>query len=123
MFFFLFYVILVSAFDPDSKFVSNVLPRLEAVMGIKIVSVLSRILSKLIVKSEVQVQKKDKHGYTLALPSPEESPDLYVLELISQWSAGNGSRPPKWSELFEVLRNIKLEEIIQIEAFMKGLYI
>ena len=46
----------VATFDPDTKFISNVLSRLEAVMGVHIVSVLANIHYQLTTTSGVQLQ-------------------------------------------------------------------
>ena len=103
----------MASFDPDSSFMYNVLSRLEAVMGIQILSALANNHSQLSAKSGVQLPE-----YT---PDPEIYPDKYVEEVISQWSAGHGNRPPTWRYLLEVLRDIGLLELSQqIDTFMKG---
>ena len=92
---------------------SNVLSRLEAVMGIQIVSALANIHSQLTTASGVQLQ-----DYT---PDPDRDPGQYVVEVFSQWSAGHSHRPPTWRELLKVLRDIgQLELTQQIDTFMKG---
>ena len=112
----------VSPFDPDSRFLSDVLSRLEAVMGIQIVSALANIHSQLTTTSGVQLQVQlDKFGGMIALPDPQTDPGQYVEEVFSQWSAGRSLRPPTWRHLLEVLRDIGLVELSQqIEMFMKG---
>ena len=103
----------VSPYDPESLFISNVLSRLEAVMGIQIVSALASIHSQLTTTSGVQL-----HGFP---PDPDIYPDQYVKKVISQWSEGHSLRPRTWRHLLEVLRDIGLLELSQqIEMFMKG---
>ena len=113
----------MATFDPDTKFISNVLSRLEAVMRVHIVSVLANIHYKLTTTSGVQLQPQvDKRGRIIPLPDPRTAPGQYVEEVISQWSAGRSPRPPTWRELLQVLQYIgQLELRQQIEAFMKGM--
>ena len=119
----LFFIYPVATFDPDNKFISNVLSRLEAVMGVHIVSVLANIHYQLTTASGVQLQPQlDKDGREIELPDPQTAPGQYVEEVISQWSAGHSPRPPTWRELLQVLQDIgQLELRQQIEAFMKGI--
>ena len=98
---------------------SNVLSRLEAVMGIQIVSALANIHSKLITTSGVQLQLQVQ--LRIVFPDPQRDPGQYVEEVFSQWSAGHSHRPPTWRHLLEVLRDIGLQELSQqIDTFMKG---
>ena len=107
----------VATFDPDSRFISNVLSRLEAVMGVQIISILADIRYQLTTSAGVQLQQI-KNG---SLPDPQSHPCQYVEEVISQWSAGHSPRPPTWRELLQILQDIgQLELRQQIEAFMKG---
>ncbi len=103
---------------------SNVLFRLEAVMGIQIVSVLaSSYISKLTSSSGVTElqQEFDEEGKIIALPDPLIDPIRYVEEVISQWSRGHSDRLPTWRQLFLVLQDIGAPELSQqMEAFMKG---
>ena len=100
---------------------SNVLSRLEAVMGIQIVSALANIHSQLKTTSGVQLQERYEYGYKIVVPDPQRDPGRYVEEVFSQWSAGHSHRPPTWSELLKVLRDIGLLELTQqIDTFMKG---
>ncbi len=105
-------------------FMSNVLSRLEAVMGIQIVSVLaSSYISKLTSSSGVTElqQEFDEEGKNIALPDPLIDPICYVEEVIAQWSRGHSDRLPTWRQLFLVLQDIGLPELSQqMEAFMKG---
>ena len=73
--------------------------------------------------SGVQLQPQfDKIGCIIPLPDPQRAPGPYVEEVISQWSAGSGLRPPTWRELLQDLQDIgQLELRQQIEAFMKGM--
>ena len=98
---------------------SNVLSRLEAVMGIQIVSALANNHSRLI--SGVQLQEQDKYRWKIVLPDPQRDPGQYVTEVFSQWSAYHCHRHPTWRDLLEVLRDIGLVELSQqIDTFMKG---
>ena len=100
---------------------SNVLSRLEVVMGIQIVSALANKHSQLMNASGVQLQSQDEYGRQIVLPDPQRDPGRYVEEVFSQWSAGRSHRPPTWRHLLEVLREIGLVELSQqIDAFMKG---
>ena len=111
----------MSSFDPDSRFMSNVLSRLEAVMGIQIVSTLANIHSQLMSASGVQLKEQNEYGHQIVLPDPQRDPGRYVEEVFSQWSAGCSHRPPTWRHLLEVLRDIGLLELSQqIDTFMKG---
>ena len=108
----------VATFDPDSRFVSNVLSRLEAVMGVHIISILADIHYQLITSAGVQLQPQIKNG---SLPDPQSHPCQYVEEVISQWSAGHSPRPPTWRELLQVLQDVGLLELRQqIEVYVKG---
>ena len=96
---------------------SNVLSRLEAVMGIQIVSALANIHSQLITTTGVQLQVQLR----IVLPDTQTDPGRYVKEVFSQWSAGRSHRPPTWRHLLEVLRDIGLLELSQqIDTFIKG---
>ena len=100
---------------------SNVLSRLEAVMGIQIVSALANIHSQLTTTLGVQLQEHYRYRRRGALPDPQRDPGRYVKEVFSQWSAGLSHRPPTWRHLLEVLRDIGLVDLSQqIEMFMKG---
>ena len=93
---------------------SNVLTRLEAVMGIQIVSALANINSQVITRLQLQVHK-------ILLPDPQRDPDRYVEKVFAQWSAGQSHHPPTWRHLLDVLRDIGLLELSQqIDTFMKG---
>ena len=100
---------------------SNVLSRLEAVMGIQIVSALANNHSQLKSASGVQLQEQDKYGRQIVYPDPQRYPGRYLEEVFSQWSNGRSHRPPTWRHLLEVLRDIGLVELSQqIDTFMKG---
>ena len=100
---------------------SNVLSRLEAVMGIQIVSALANNHSQLMNASGVQLQERYIHGRQIVLPDTQTDPGRYVEEVFSQWSVGHSHRPPTWRHLLEVLRDIGLVELSQqIDTFMKG---
>ena len=125
--FYIFMCSAVSSFDPDSRFISNVLSRLEAVMGIQIVSALANIHSQLI--TSLGVQRPDynpdldiyPHKYVTDVKELICPADYYVKEVISQWSAGCSHRPPTWRHLLEVLRDIGLVELSQqIDIFFKS---
>ena len=115
----------VATFDPDNKFIPNVLSRLEAVMGVHIVSVLANIHYQLTTTSGVQIQLQpqlDEDGDEIELPDPQTAPGQYVEEVISQWSAGRSPRPPTWRELLQVLQDIGHLKLRQhIEAFIEGM--
>ena len=99
---------------------SNVLSRLEAVMGIQIVSALANIHTQLTTASGVQLQPQNQYGYKIILIY-QIYPGRNVEEVFSQWSAGQSHRPPTWRHLLEVLRDISLVELSQqIDTFMKG---
>ena len=119
---FLLFIFPVATFDPDTRFISNVLSRLEAVMGVHIVSVLANIHYQLTTTSGVQLQPQiDNYGRRIP-PDPQTAPGEYVEEVISLWSAGHSPCPPTWRRLLQVLQDIgQLELRQQIEAFMKGM--
>ena len=92
----------VSLFSPDRRFLFGDLAKLEAVMGVQIMSVLASHVSQLASLSGVPQSQS-------------------VEELISQWCAGLGSVSPTWKHLLEAISGVGLPELReQIEAFMKG---
>ena len=100
----------MSLFSPDRRFLSEDLTRLEAVMGVQIVSVLASHVSQLASLSGVT-----------PLPQPQSQSEGYVEKLISQWCAGLSSVSPTWKHLLEVISGVGLPELrAEIEAFMKG---
>ena len=113
---------IVSPYSPEIEFPRHALTRLEAVMGIQIVSVLAKLHSPLTSSSGVELQRRvDHYGDKIALPDPDEEPDQYVVELVLQWSAGHSRRPPTWRQLLTVLQDIGLVLLSQqIEEFLKG---
>ena len=85
-------------------------------MGVHIVSVLADIHSQLTSTSQVQLQRTWKR-----LPDPQTDPGRYVVEVVSQWSAGHSPRPATWTELLQVIQDIGQQQLSQqIEAYMKG---
>ena len=89
-------------------------------MGIEIVSVLAKHSTKL-ASSAVKLKPKNDYRCEITLPDPQEQPHEYVIEVISQWSAGKYYNPPTWGELLNVLQDIDLSQLAQsIEDFMKG---
>ena len=111
----------VPPYSPEIEFSHDALTRLEAVMGVEIVSVLAELYSPLTSSSGVKLQSRDVVGNKIALPNPKKSPAQYVVEVMLQWSAGRSSRPPTWRQLLIVLRDIGLIQLSQqIEEFMKG---
>ena len=100
----------MSLFSPDRRFLSEDITRLEAVMGVQIVSVLASHVSQLASLSGVK-----------QLPEPQSQPEECVEELISRWCAGLSSVSPTWKHLLEVISGVGLPELrADIEAFMKG---
>ena len=88
-------------------------------MGIEIVSILANHSTKL--ASSALELEPNEYGHEITLPDPQEQPHEYVIEVISQWSAGNCCNPPTWGELLDVLQDIDLSQLAQsIEDFMKG---
>ena len=67
----------VSPYDPEIEFPRNALSRLEAVMGIQIVSVLAKLHSPLTSSSGVKLQRRKNR-----LPDPNEEPAQYVVEVV-----------------------------------------
>ena len=111
----------VSSYSPEIEFPHNVVTRLEAVMGILIVSVLAEIHSTLTSSSGVELQPRMDDGDEIALPDPNAEPAKYVKEVILQWSAGRSRRSPTWRQLLTVLQDMDLIQLsLQIEEFMKG---
>ena len=112
----------VSPYSPEIAFPRNALTRLEAVMGIQIVSVLAKLHSPLTSSSGVELQpRKNRYGHKMALPDQDEEPAKYVVEVVLQWSAGRSRRPPTWRQLLTVLQDIGLVPLSQqIEEFLKG---
>ena len=100
----------VSLFSPDRRFLSEDLTRLEAVIGVQIVSVLASHVSQLASLSGV-----------MPLPQPQSQSEEYVGKLISRWCVGLSSVSPTWKHLLEVISGVGLPELrAEIEAFMKG---
>ena len=118
----LFFYPAVSSYSTDIEFPRNVLTRLEAVMGIQIVSVLAERHSALTSSSGVELQPHvDYYGHDIALPNPNTKPAKYVEEVIFQWSAGRSRRFPTWRQLLTVLQDIGLVDLSQqIQEFIKG---
>ena len=112
----------VSSYSPEIKFPHNVLTRLEAVMGIQIVSVLAELHSTLTSLSGVELQPcVDDDGDEIALPDPNTEPAKYVEEVMLQWSAGRSHRSPTWRQLLTVLQDMDLIQLSQqIQEFIKG---
>ena len=112
----------VSSYSPEVEFPHNVLTRLEAVMGIQIVSVLAERHSTLTSSSGVELRPHvDDDGDEIALPNPNTEPAKYVEEVIFQWSAGRSRRFPTWRQLLTVLQDIGLVDLSQqIQEFIKG---
>ena len=112
----------VSPYSPELEFPRNALTRLEAVMGIQIVSVLAKLHSLLTSTSGVKLQRrKSRYGGNIALPDPDEEPARCVVEVVLQWSAGHSPRPPTWRQLLTVLQDIGLVPLSQqIEEFLNG---
>ena len=110
-----------SSYSPEIEFPRNVLTRLEAVMGIQIVSVLAEHHSTLTSSSGVKLQPRVHRGRKVALPDANREPAKYVEEVIFQWSAGRSRRFPTWRELLTVLQDISLVDLSQqIQEFIKG---
>ena len=100
----------MSLFSPDGRFLSEDLSRLEAVMGVQIVSVLASHVSQLASLS----------GGTL-LPQPQSQSEKYAGKLISRLCVGLSSVSSTWKHLLEVISGVDLPELrAEIEAFMKG---
>ncbi len=101
---------------------SNDLSRLEAVMGIQIVSVLADSYSQLATSSGVEVHLNvPKGAQSTAFPNTSNKQPQYVKDLISMWSSGHSHRPSTWGHLLNVLKDIGFMELSQqIDAFMKG---
>ncbi len=99
---------------------SNVLSRLEAVMGIQIMSVLANVHSQFTASSGVMLVTTYK-GRQLTLPDPNKDPVRYIEKVIVWWCMGRSPRPPTWRHLLDVIQDIGLIELSQqIEAFLKG---
>ncbi len=110
----------VSSYDPDREFVSDVLSRLEAVMGIQIKSVLANVHSQFTTSSGVTLVITNK-GRKLTLPDPHKNPVSYIEKVIVLWSLKYSPRPPTWRHLLDVIQDIGLIELSQqIEAFLRG---
>ena len=100
----------VSSFSPDRRFLSEDLTRLEAVMGVQIVSVLASHVSQLASLSGVT-----------PIPQPQSQSKEYVEKLISLWCAGLSFVPHTWKHLLEAISGVGLPELkAEIEAYMKG---
>ena len=115
----------VSSYSPEIEFPHNVLTRLEAVMGIQIVSVLAEHHSSLTSSSGVELLPRvDDDGDEIALPDPNTEPAKYVEEVIFQWSAGRSRHFPTWRQLLTVLQDMDLVQMSQqIEEFIKGIIV
>ena len=104
----------VSCYSSDIEFPRYALTRLEAVMGIQIVSVLAKLQSPLTSSSGVKLQPYVEYD--------RYEPDQYVVELVLQWYDRRSShRPPTWIQLLNVLQDIGLIPLsLQIDEFLKG---
>jgi len=104
------------------RFVSNVLPRLEAAIGNGIKAALGKVYTEVVVKSRVQlVEGLDKRGHKKFLPDPQVYPEKYVVEVFSQWASEHSDRIPTWEELLKVLQEVGLLNLShQVEMFLKG---
>ena len=92
-------------------------------MGIQILSVLAKRSTKLASSAGVTLKTHTICGREFLLPNPQEKPDKYVLEVISQWSAGHSHCRPTWEELLTVIRDIGHKKLSQqIEDFMRSKY-
>ena len=115
----------VSPYYSEIAFPRNALNRLEAVMGIQIVSVLANLHSPFSISSGVKLQPHeegdgDKKVFW-TLPNPDKSPRCYVMSIVLHWSDGQSRRPPTWGQLLTVLQDIGLVPLSQhIEEFLKG---
>ena len=111
-----------SRYSPEIIFPRYALTRLEAVMGIQIVSVLAKLHSPFTSSSGVILKPRvDHYGRKIALPDPDEEPSQYVVEVVLQWSAGRSRRPPTWRQLLTVFQDIGLAQLSQqIEEFLRG---
>ncbi len=117
-YFYFLTLFLVSSFDQDMPFESNVLSRLEAVMGIQIKSVMANSRSVLTTLFEDNLQV-NRLNLGRPLPDPRRDAILYLEEAMRRWSLGIGNRPHTWRELFNAFRRISLVELSQkIEIFM-----
>ena len=92
-------------------------------MGIRIVSALAKVYSKVTTRSGLQPEGvRDDDGYEIELANPQDKPSKYVMEVMYWWSTGHSYRPCTWRELLDVLREVGLQELSQqIEAYMKGM--
>ena len=103
----------VSPFSPDRTFIFDVITRLEAGVGVQIMS------SQPCVVSELASHVSELASLS-ASPGPHTQSKEQVKELISQWCAGVSSVSPTWKNLLEVI-SVGLPELrVQIEAFMRG---
>ena len=100
-----------SSYSPEIEFPYNVVTRLEAVMGIQIVSLLTKHHSKLTSSSGVELLPRYYHGLEVELPDANREPAKYVEEIIFLWSTGHSHRFPTWGELLTVLQDIGLVDL------------
>ncbi len=95
-------------YSPDNQFPPDVLLRLDAVMGIRIVSVLAKSFSQLTQFIGVELPDLDT----------QSDPVYYVNLIIATW---HRLHHPTWQQLLDVLKDIGQTELSQqIDAFMRG---
>ena len=88
----------MSAYNPDSQFSKGALSRLEAA-GIPVLTSLEKVDEKL--AAAIGVQNTSK--------------------VLKKWASGEflSTRPPTWRTLYEVMRELDLEELSQeIEEYL-----
>ena len=111
----------MTSYSPEIKFPHNVITRLEAVMGIQIMSVLAELHSTLASSSGVNLEPVIYHGQLWWLPDSNKKPARYVEDVILRWYLGGSHRPPTWRQLLTVLQDIGLVQLSQqIEEFING---
>ena len=110
-----FLYFLVPPYDPDGQFSMSALCRLEN-KGIQVLTSLAACHKKLTEAAKVTFTGRANFEYK------HSSSKLEIV--IRHWTLGeNPTLPPTWRSLYQVLRELGLEELSQqIEEFLSGEY-
>ena len=103
----------VSPYDPDGRFSMSALCRLEN-NGIQVLTMLRSCRKKLAEAANVTFTARASFEFKYS--------SLKLEMVIRQWTLGaSPALPPTWRSLYQVLRELGLEELSQqIEEFLSG---
>ena len=109
------FLLIVSPYDPDSQFSMSALCRLEN-KGIQVLKSLEPLHKELAVVAKVTLSGGANSEYMRS--DPRNATEI----VIRQWTLGDKpTLPPTWRSLYEVLRELGLEDLSQeIEEFLSS---